>query len=222
VLPGAAQADERQVRVIEALDARSPNLAGIYRAALNALALAGGLGGANARVSIICHCMRELMNGLPSVMSDTSIPRPSPSSDALKAKLPELLAEHPDVDLGLDQDLLPVPRAVARMFESLITTVAQEQGRNRSIAAVLVTGVPDTKHPAISQWRAAQDFFLGWTHLDRNHEGGRELPSDDILRMNMRVVEDVIEVRTALFFENLRAVEDLLDEANALDDGGES
>ena len=159
--------------------------------------------------------MRELMNGLPSVMTDGAIERPKPSSNALKAELPRLLARHPDLDLTVDQDLVPVPKTVARAFSDLIHTVSSEKGRNRRNAAEIVTGGSDTKHPAIKHWTEAQRFFLGWTHIDRNHSQDRELPTDEVLLANIRVVEDVIEVRSALFFENLQSVQDLLVEANA-------
>lgn len=209
---------ERQDRVAAALKVRSTKLVEIYRAALDAFSRDAPPGQEAARVAIICHCMRELMNGLPSVMSDSAIPRPKPSSGTLVERLPKLLANHPDLDLGLDQDLIPVPRAVARAFAELRGAITREQGRNRMNAAALVTGMADTKHPAIGQWMDTQRFFVGWAHLDRNHEEGRSLPSQEALLSNMRVVEDVIEVRTALFFENLRSIRDLLVEANAVNE----
>ncbi|MCT2279113.1 hypothetical protein M3G91_15970 [Micromonospora chalcea] len=113
-----------------------------------------------------------------------------------------------------------MPKAVARVVSELISTVVKEQGRNRANAAALVTGGSDAKHPAIGQWAEAQRFFLGWTHLDRNHEQGRDLPTDEMLLRHLRIVEDVIEVRTALFFENLHALEDILEKANAVKGGG--
>lgn len=220
-MASAAGPDERQARVIEALQGRSRKLAGIYKSALGELASPSAPACEAARVSIVCHCMRELMNGLPSVMADTLIPRPTPPSSSLLAKLPKLLAENPDTNLGLDQDLVPVPRPVAHALDALIATVARERGRNLSNAAALVTGGGDTNHPAIAQWRSAQDFFLDWTHLDRNHNNDRELPSDDELMANIRIVEDVIEVRSGLFFDNLHALDDILAAANAVDEGGE-
>jgi hypothetical protein len=207
--------DDRQCRVVKALDDRSPRLAGVYRSALSTLRSEPESGCEAARVSMICHCMRELMTGLPAAMADTAIPRPKPSSGSLVAKLPELLANHPDVDLGIDQDIVPVPKKVAQALASLVTTVTQEQGRNRSNAAALVTDGSDPKHPAIKQWLDAYEFFVGWAHLDRNHERDGKLPGNEELLAVIRVVEDVIDVRTTVFFENLHAVEDLLASANA-------
>lgn len=217
------QRDERQTRVIEALENRSPKLAGMYRTALDLLAAPALPGCESARVSTMCHCMRELMLALPAVMSTDpiAIPRPNPSSGSLLKQLPGLLAAHPDADLGLDQDLVPVPREVAQGLAALIKTATQEEGRNRANTAALVTGEPDARHPAIWQWTDAYNFFLNWTHLDRNHEQEKSLPTDETLRGNIRVVEDLVEVRSALFFQNLHAIEDLLAEINDVDEEDE-
>ncbi|QHK19837.1 hypothetical protein GU243_08920 [Pseudarthrobacter psychrotolerans] len=202
----------------EALQKRSPKLAGVYRTALELLASDAAPRCEAARISIICHCVRELMMGLPAVLSEFSIPRPVPPSGSLLKQLPRLLAKHPDADLGLDQDLVPVPRIVAQALASLISTAAQEEGRNRANTAALVTGGTHTTHPVIDQWLKTYNFFVDWAHLDRNHERQRTLPSDETLLANIRVVEDVIEVRSARFFENLHALEDLLAEINGVDE----
>ena len=213
--------DERQCRVAKALEGRSPRLAGMYRSALSTLRNEPELGSEVARISMICHCMRELMTGLPAAMADTAIPRPKPSSSSLVAKLPELLAKHPDADLGLEQDTVPVPKKVAQALASLVTTATQEQGRNRSNAAALLTGGSDPKHPVIKQWMDAYEFFVGWAHLDRNHERDSNLPGTEELLAVIRVVEDMVEVRTAAFFENLHSIEDLLSQINTRGEVGE-
>jgi hypothetical protein len=99
--PGAF--DARQRRVFEALLKRSSKLAGMYSVVLGTLAVPASPGSEVARVSVLCHCCRELMNGVPSVMSEVDIRRPNPNSDALKRQLAELLA---DADLSLEQDLV--------------------------------------------------------------------------------------------------------------------
>lgn len=214
-MDGKTQVIERQQNVVDALQDRSPRLAGIYRTALGALDTAAMEGCEPARVAVICHCMRELMLGLPAIMADAAIPRLNPSSSALTKKLPKLLTKNAEVDLGADQDMVPVPKAVAHAIHLIITTAAKEQGRNRLIFAALVTGGEDGKHPAVEQWMDAYQFFVGWAHLDRNHNAGRQLPADVDLLANIRVVEDVIEARTAVFFENLKSLEGLLAEINA-------
>ncbi|MHB8188182.1 MAG: hypothetical protein ACYDDU_19370 [Dermatophilaceae bacterium] len=66
----------------------------------------------------------------------------------------------------------------------------------------------------------AYNFFVAWAHLDQ-HDEGRALPDADQIAENIRIVEDVIEVRSAAFFENLHSVEDLLAHINATSEGDE-
>lgn len=212
--PGATT-DGKQNLVIRALEDRSPRLAGVYRSALTTLRGKPEPGCEGARVAVICHCMRELMLNLPVALGDSTIARPNPSSGSLVAKLPSLLASHPELDLDLDQDMVPVPRKVARQFSLLVKARVQEDGRNQKNFAALVTGGSDTSNPVIQQWKGAYDFFVGWAHLDRNHERADSLPSDEEIWTAMKVVEDVITVRTAAFFDNLHSVQELLTEINA-------
>ncbi|WAH96166.1 hypothetical protein [Arthrobacter sp. MMS18-M83] len=222
MMVGGAERDVRQTRVLEALrSSRSAKLAGIYHAAIETLAVAPVSGFELARVSVICHCVRELMNGVPSAMSGIDIPRPDPNSDALKNRLPDLLKK---VDLAVDddQESVPVPNKAAKTLDELIKSVAQEQGRNRRLAIAFITDGSDDKHPAIRQWMSAQRFFARWTHLDRKEDGDRDAPTDVVILANLRIVEDVIETRAGLFFANLDAIEDILAAANAADAGGEA
>ena len=207
--------EQRRTRVTDALRRRSARLAGLYISALREVDSKAAVGNETARVSIICHCMRELMNGLPSIMATSVTPRPNPSSGSRVAKLPDLLANHPDLDLRAQQDMVPVPKEVANAIADLVEATVQERGLNVANAAALLTEGTDPSHPLIAQWKAAQRFFHQWTHLDRNPDGARELPTDDHIATHVRVVEDVVEVRTNLFFTNLSAVEEILLLANA-------
>ena len=220
-MPTGDDGAQRQLRVGVALESRRPKLAGIYRAAHAALASPAVAGGEVARVAVVCHCMRELVNGLPSALKTPTLTRArgKQSSESLKLKLPKLLSKHP-VDLRQDQDLIPVPREIAGVVADIINAVEQEGSRNLINAAVLVTGGSDTNHPLLKQWREAEEFFFEWTHLDRNDDNSRALPTDAEILAHIEVVEAVIEVQTTLFFANLHAVQDLLDEANSQDDGG--
>ena len=210
----AEAADERRVRIGENIHDRDPKLAGVYRTALRVLESAREPGSEAARVSVICHCMRELTNGLPAAFADTVIPRPVPSSSSLLAQLPHVLAKHPGVDLALEQDFLPVPKTVAFHIGALVQARIQEDGRNVSNIRALIAGTETSPQPAVRQWKEANAFFLKWTHLDRTHDRPRELPTDQELTAWIRIVEDIVEVRAAVFFENLRALEDLLSVIN--------
>lgn len=79
-----------------------------------------------------------------------------------------------------------------------------------------MNGGNDPDHPAIRQWIDAYGFFVGWAHLDRNFANHRPLPSDETIAASIRVVEDLVEVRTTEFFDNLRSIEELLRSINAV------
>lgn len=213
------ESEMRRIRVAEALAARSMRLAGMYRAALRELDSPAAPGDEAARISIIAHCMREVMNGLPAAMAASIMPRPTPNSSSLLSRLRGVLSSHSQLDLRAEQSNVPVPAEVATVIADLVEAAAKEEGLNVANAAALLTDGTHTKHPLLSQWKSAQRFFLDWTHLDRNADGKRALPTDSEVVVQIRVVEDVVEVRSALFFTNLSAVEDILAIANAQEEG---
>lgn len=213
---GFAEAtSQRRLSIMNRLGERSAVYAGLYAIAVRELGNPAVLGQESARVSVICHCARELMLGALDVLVDTPEPRQNPSSGTLAGKLPSALARHGNPDLRADQDLVPVPRALAAAFADLIDASTREHGRNRRNTAALVTGAADGSHPSIAEWSKAYRFFVKWAHVDQHHSDG--LPDDATLASHLRVVEDVIEVRMNLFFDNLSAVEDLLALANESD-----
>lgn len=202
--------DQRRRRIAEVIEGRSEHLASAYRRAVEEVNRQPQDSDRAARVLVICHCMREVMNGLPEAMADEFIDRPKPSSHSLLAKLPALQSLHAGFDLDADLDLVPVPKQLAGAISSMIAAYVREQGRNRSNTAALVNGGNDPEHPAVKQWMDAYRFFVGWAHFDRNFADHLPLPSDDRITAAMRVVEDLVEVRAAEFFDNVRTIEELL------------
>jgi hypothetical protein len=59
-----------------------------------------------------------------------------------------------------------------------------------------------------------QRFFVRWAHLQAEPTDLASLPSDGDLQAKVRVVEDLIEGVTRLFFDARHAVDDLLAEIN--------
>lgn len=209
--------DARRQGILTRLQERSSVHAGMFVTAVRELGIPAAPGLESARISVISHCARELMLGASDILVDTPEPRQKPSSGSLIQALPSVLARQTGTDLRADQDLIPVPRVVASAFADLIDTSIKEQGRNQRNAAALVTGSADGSHPSIKEWRRSYRFFVQWAHVDQHHL--EDLPDDATLISHLRVVEDVLEVRMNLFFENLSAVEDLLALANATDGG---
>lgn len=209
-------ADQRQIDLLGRLSQRSARHAGLYAAALRQLDASAIAGEESARVSVVCHCLREFMMGAPEFLVDAPEPRLRPSSSSLGGSLPDKMAASGNPDLRLDQDLIPVPRKLAAAFADLIDTAVRERGRNRRNTASLVTGRADGSHPSVTEWMNTYQFFVKWAHADQHSSG--VLPDDDDIRAHLRVVEDVVSVRVNLFFDNLAAVEDILAAANAIDE----
>jgi hypothetical protein len=203
--------DDRQTRVFRVLDNKSRKLSGVYRAALDALGHPSFEGGELPRLSVICHCLRELTNGAPEILAEIADQRPNPSASSIMGKIPDLME---GVDLDLDQDLIPIPRSAAAHLRMYLDARTKETGRNRRLARTLITRSTEVDSPAISQWMKAQRFFEKWHHLDRYPDGVRQIPDDQQVRDHLRIIEDVIESQYGFFFDGLHAIEDLLARAN--------
>lgn len=207
--------DERQQRIFDALDGRHADLAAMYRVAVQMLAAGPEEGDGRMRVAHICHAMREVMNRFVDAMDADVAQRIKPPSGDQVGELPDLLAAHPDLVLDQqDQDLVPVPAAVAAAFDKLIKTAVQEGVRSRDIAAALLTDDGDSGHPAVNQWMAARKFFVKWAHLHARAADPQDVPHDSSMAEHVRVVEDLILSVTSLFFDARREIDDLLGEIN--------
>lgn len=214
--------DERQQGVFNALLERHSDLASMYHAALRMLATAVNDDDRRMRVAQICHAMREVMNRFADAVGASSSERIKPPSKEQIQALPDLLSGHPNLVLDqTEQESIPVPQPVAAAFDKLIKTAVQEKVRSRDIAAVLLTDDGNADHPAVSQWMETRNFFVRWAHLQAEASDPGSLPTDKDLQGRARVVEDLIEGVTRLFFDARHAVDDLLSEINQTK-GGDS
>jgi hypothetical protein len=187
----------------------------MYFLAISTLETPAGQQQETAAMAVACHCMREVMMGLPSMLQIDAAPRPNPSTTSLLGKLPRLIQKHQNVDLRADQDSIALPKHLVYFLADIADANTKEVGRNTANASLLLTGGSDLRHPVMAQWKQSYDFFVGWAHLDRNFGQGRPLPERKEIDRHIAVVEDVIDVRSALFFDNLSTVRELLANANA-------
>ena len=214
--------NERQQGVFDALLERHADLASMYQAALRILSTEVDESDRRMRVAYICHAMREVMNRFADAVGANSSERIKPPSDVQVQALPDLLAGHFDLVLDqAEQELIPVPQPVAAAFDKLIKTAVQEKVRSRDIAAAMLTDDGNAKHPAVGQWMDTRRFFITWAHIHAEATELVALPSDDYIQDQVRVVEDLIEGVTRLFFDARHAVDDLLAEINQTG-GGDS
>jgi hypothetical protein len=213
-----AHLDDRRRAIYEALALKDSAIAGLYSSAIRFLVQPPAEGEERARVACIGHAMRELMNALPGVLGDSDSRGARREANVRLRKLIELLRRSPDLDLGQDLDYVPVPRDIARALDSYSKQQALETRRVLEDAATLLTGGENLQHPLRGQWNSTRDEFTGWAHVGRD-ASERPLPSDAQMEAAILVIEEVIEVRTAEFFDSRHALEDLLSELNGAADG---
>jgi hypothetical protein len=208
--------DDRQRRISNALVERErSDLAGMYRSALDLLATTPDAGNERTRISYICHSMREVMNRVLGVMGSSASPRIKPSTAVQVQALPDVVAQYPELTLDAESESVPVPQAVAAMFDKLIKTAVQEKRRSRDHVAALLTDDGNSDHAAVKRWVEARDFFVDWTHLEGRQRQESELPNDDDIREHIDVFEELLDGVITRFFALRHSIDDLLAEINA-------
>jgi hypothetical protein len=212
--------DERRQRIYDALVQHNLVVAGSYKAAIRSLKTPAQSGEERARISAIGNAMREIMITLPSIIGESSEGEPKElDTNALVRDLPERLAQFSDLDLQQDLDYVPIPREAAALIAEIVTAASQDTKSVRDNAAALLAEGSRSDHPAIKQWLKANQFFVKCTHLGRPPADVSEDMSDEEVERNIRIVEDLVEVRVSGFFDSRHEIDSLLSDINA--EGGE-
>ncbi|MEV6849993.1 hypothetical protein [Actinoplanes sp. NPDC051411] len=212
--------NERQQRIYAALAARRSDIASMYRAALRLLSTPAEAGDELMRISLICHSMREVMNPVLRTMGTAASSRIKPPSKTQVQELPDMLARFPGLALDADGESVPVPRAVAKIFDKLIKTAVQEKRRSRDDVASLLTDDGNGEHLAVKRWIESRDFFVGWAHLRDEQPELPTLPSDELMRAHVTVFDELFDAVTTAFFARRQSIDDLLAEINSLEEVG--
>jgi hypothetical protein len=185
-------------------------------------------GDEKARLSLVSHCIRELMNNLPDALGDVKDFPASRGGDENRARDGLVAAVSKFRGVPVDQpveetapanpsDKVTVPADLLDAAENLVSLFkdGETRGELRDSAAVL--GYIDRYHPALKPWRAVRKFFMSFAHLDRlkaTGTGGRDLPSDDKVMSQIAIIEASMRVRLGAFFDNLNEVRVLANQAN--------
>ena len=210
--------DERQQRIYAALMEKRPDIASMYRRSLRELSEPAEVGDELIRISLICHTMREVMNRVLGAMVTAGSPRIKPPSNKQVQKLPDLLARFPGWTLDADGESIPIPRAIAEVFDKLIKTAVQEKRRSRDDVASLLTDDGNSEHLVVKRWVESRDFFVAWAHLRDDQPELSKLPSDDLIRMHVAVFDELFDAVITAFFTRRHSIEDLLAEINSLEE----
>ena len=208
--------DDRQKRIFEALVEKGrADLADMYRSALDLLASVPEGGTQRTRISYVCHSMREVMNRVLGVMGTSASPTIKPPTKVQVQALPNVVAQYPGLALDADGESIPVPQAVAAMFDKLIKTAIQEKRRSRDDVAALITDDGNSEHAAVRRWIDARSFFAKWAHLHDIQVEVCDLPGDGVIREHINVFDELFDGVITGFFALSHSIEDLLAGINA-------
>jgi len=196
----------------QALARRSSEIAGLYRAALRELSRPVEPGEEASHVGLVCHSMRELMLGLPGVVSEEVRKREDDAS-TLAHQLPGIVNKYPDLDLNLELQEVPVPQELARHFKRMVDAEREAEGRIKANARLLLTGDAGLHSGDVSTWLDTYRYFQTRAHWDRGQRS-KPLPSNRQLENKIVVVEDLMEPRVRPFLEGRPAIEQLLARIN--------
>ncbi|MFT8636833.1 MAG: hypothetical protein ABF811_02595 [Pseudoclavibacter sp.] len=211
--------NERQQRILAALQDKRTELANSYRTALALLSGDLEVFDPRTRVALIAHCMREVMNRVLGALGRPTAPRFKPSSGQQVKALPELLARFPELDLYREGDSIPVPQEVATAIDKLFKAAIHERRRVRDDVAALITDDANASHVAVSRWIESRDYFVKWAHLHERDVADADLPTDDELREHIGVFEALLDGVVTAFFATRHSIDDLLAEINATEEG---
>ena len=221
--------DADRVSLYGLIEEIQPTLAGLYRQAILLMSEPADPGDEKARLAIVGHCFREIMNRLPDALQDVD-GFPASKRDEEDRARNDLVAAFeafrgmpveqpaPVSSKDLEQtEVIAVPRQLVDAVGKFVA--AREEGtRNvRERDSVTVLGAIDPLDPALKPWRAARKFFMSCTHIDLQYAVetvASEVPSDEVVMAHVEIVEASLRVRLGAFFDNYEELEDLIAKAN--------
>jgi hypothetical protein len=204
---------ERQV-ILRWLQERAPSLAELYDSALwlmhdHPL---------RARVRLVSHCVREIVNRLPEAVSAATVTKrveyrvfverivavwPTADPAALITETPDAPAE------------VPIPRAAYVAVSALTNEHTQSQPFEVKLRMLFGAGdgsATSLTLPAIRAFKKVYDWFVARAH-DRL-EIDVALCTEEELQLNFRAFERGLYTLTGEWLEVQEKVDELLDEAN--------
>jgi hypothetical protein len=227
--PGEAAAwwTDRRRRLQFALAQRDELFADLYRRAIDAL---GEQPVTQGSLVIAGHCIRDLVNGLPDVLTDVdAVPAYSDMSKPTR-ELSDAWAAHEDIlgpadpEEGVPDDDPPpdarmtVPTVVVRTVRKVvIATRAGATNSRRRHSALVLGRVELGQDPTVMLFRDSVRVFERLRHPQR----GREIEvTDDTMSRVMRsleIIEGALEARMGSFFATVEDLLDVIEAANERD-----
>lgn len=233
-VPGSAEGlwNARRRRLQAALAQRDELFADLYRRAIDAL---GEQPLRRGSLVIAGHCIRDLVNGLPDVLTDVeSVPAYSDITTPAR-ELSDKWALHEDVlgpaegDANYAKDGHPGPEArmtiptvifgaARRVVEA---SRAAGLNRRRRHSALVLGRVEVRQDPTVNVFRDSAAVFERLRHPQRGRDV--QVTEETVPRLTraLEIIEGALEARMGRFFTTVEDLLDVLEAANARDEGDE-
>lgn len=233
-LPGSTEElwNARRRRLQAALAQRDELFADLYRRAIDAL---GEQPLRRGSLVIAGHCIRDLVNGLPDVLTDVdSVPAYSDIS-APARELSDTWALHEDVlgpaggdaDPGRDGHSGPearvtIPTVIFGAARRVVEASRAAGLNRRRRHSALVLGRIEVRHdPTVNVFRDSVAVFERLRHPQRGRDVQVAEETGPLLVRALETIEGALEARMGRFFTTVEDLMDVLEAANTRDTGVE-
>ena len=192
---------ERSER-LRALEGNGPTMADLYLDAASRLDNCTS----EARLAVLAHCVREILNRLPGVMGHTFENIRGVQAGALK-KLTAAVDAHLGAAAGVegqdDEGRAHTARAVEEAAIEVVQSHRRGQGENAKRSRALVAGratasrALEPSDAAVGVVTRVRKFFTGRAHIA---EKPRQMPETDDIRRHFELVELALDLGLAQFW----------------------
>jgi len=172
-----------------------------------------------SRLIIGCHCLRELLAGLPFVMQDPVEPRQDVGGAARQLALAweeaGLTLDTPGAAAPSDGRAFAVPVDVYETARQVASAAAAGAGRALSRSGTIVTGQPlPPTSPQLLRFHRASQRLPGRAHFRSYADPSAALPTSEQLEDDLVALEDGLRSRLSYFGQQVAAVDAVLAKAN--------
>lgn len=224
---------EERIELQQQLFRLDPELSALYENAITLLSEEKISGKEHVRLSVIGHCIRELINLLPDALEDVDGMLLSGWKDNNTEieKLISSLEKEAGGDIGsLVSDETDNSGQARRVLitQGTLNAMAEwakseqeKKVRERQRDSITVLGSIDSRSPALIPWGNARKFFMRRTHIKRNfplRDNLINLPDDTEVLYHLSAIEACLRVRLCGFFDIYDEINDLLKDANMMQD----
>lgn len=217
IMNNDVQLTETQLKLFVDLCEIDPTLGVMYERCVNAVAeYQEDSRTARADISIIGHCVREIINRLPDMLArETGKTRRGDEDKAQRTLISEFEQSEGEIT-STNNGIVQIPASLYDALSDYCDAV-QAGSDNAKSRDYIVTSASKKLTPAYPPWRQARKFFMGYTHLGAGD--GKALPTAEEVKEQIERIESALAVRTGHFFDSKSRLVMILEKTNAVVNG---